>query len=47
MVRVVKIPCIRGKIPWIVTSIFHGYRGQNTMGRRVKIPWIGVSKYHR
>jgi hypothetical protein len=35
-------------------SIYHGLGvdipwigGQNTMGRRVKIPWVGRSKYHR
>jgi hypothetical protein len=34
----VKIPCIGVKIPWVGV----GY----TMGKTVKIPCIGGSKYH-
>ena len=26
-------------------SIYHGYRGQYTMGRVVDIPWVGWSRY--
>jgi hypothetical protein len=33
------------KIPWVGVDI-SWVRGQYTIGRRVKIPWIGRSKYH-
>ena len=28
-------------------SIYHGYEGKNTMGRGIKIPWVGGSTYLR
>ena len=29
------------KIPWVGGSIYHGLGGQNAMGRRVTMQWIG------
>ena len=39
--------CRGVNIPWIGSSIYHGWGGgQNTMGMGFNIPWVGGSKYH-